>query len=122
MARGLGARLHLVHAYDLPVPALHPYSVTIPDPYIAACRNEAARRLEERVALLRDRGVEAESHLSVVPAVPAITELAAELGCDLIVMGTRGQRGLARVLLGSVAERTLRTAPCPVLTVGAPDS
>ena len=41
---------------------------------------------------------------------------------DLVVMGTRGTTGLAHVLLGSVAERTLRTAPCPVLTVRAEES
>ena len=39
------------------------------------------------------------------------------LGADLIVMGTHGRTGLAHLLLGSVAEATLRRAPCPVLTV-----
>ena len=42
---------------------------------------------------------------------------AGQLGADLIVMGTRGLSGLMHVLVGSVAERTLRAAPCPVLTV-----
>jgi nucleotide-binding universal stress UspA family protein len=122
LALELGARVHLVHAYDLPLPALHPYAVTVPDPYIDACREEAARLLEQTRARLRDRGVEAEAHLSVVPAAAAIAETAEETGCDLIVMGTRGHRGLARALLGSVAERTLRAAPCSVLTVSAPES
>jgi nucleotide-binding universal stress UspA family protein len=44
-------------------------------------------------------------------------ELAEKLPADLIVMGTRGLSGLKHVLLGSVAERTIRHAPCPVLTV-----
>ena len=122
LARKLGARVHLIHAYDLPIPTVHPYAVTLPDPYIKACRDEAARRLEEVLERVRSRGIEAESHLSVVPAVEAIAEKAAELDCDLIVMGTRGHRGLAHVLLGSVAERTLRAAPCSVLTVNAPDA
>ena len=50
-----------------------------------------------------------------------ISETAAEIGADLIVMGTRGLSGIKHVLLGSVAERTLRLAPCPVLTLKASD-
>jgi len=122
LARQFGSRVHLVHAYDLPIPTVHPYTVTVPDPYIRACREEAARRLEETREKIRRCGVEVESHLSVVPAAEAISETAAEVGCDLIVMGTRGHRGLSRMLLGSVAERTLRSAPCPVLTVRARDA
>jgi nucleotide-binding universal stress UspA family protein len=49
-----------------------------------------------------------------------ILRVAAEIPCDLIVMGTHGRRGLARLLLGSVAEHVLRGAPCPVLTVNTP--
>lgn len=47
----------------------------------------------------------------------AIVRLAQELPADLIVMGTHGRTGLAHVLLGSVAEKVVRHAPCPVLTV-----
>jgi nucleotide-binding universal stress UspA family protein len=46
-----------------------------------------------------------------------ITSLAAELRADLVVVGTHGRRGLDRLLIGSVAERVVRTAPCPVLVV-----
>lgn len=47
----------------------------------------------------------------------AITSLAEEIGADCIIMGTRGWRGMNRILLGSTAERVVMTAPCPVLTV-----
>jgi nucleotide-binding universal stress UspA family protein len=47
----------------------------------------------------------------------AINEAAAEIGADLIVMGTHGRTGLSRLLMGSVAEEVLRTAPCPVMTI-----
>ena len=47
----------------------------------------------------------------------AILQVADELRADLIVMGTHGRKGVSRVLLGSVAEKVVRTAPCPVLTV-----
>ena len=45
-----------------------------------------------------------------------IVDLAADKKADLIVMGTRGRTGLAHVALGSIAERVVRTAPCPVIT------
>jgi len=46
-----------------------------------------------------------------------ILEVAEETGAGLIVMGTHGRTGLGRLVMGSVAEQVLRTAPCPVLTV-----
>ena len=52
-------------------------------------------------------------------AASRILELAADRGCDLIVMGTAGRRGLSRFILGSVAEMVSRMAPCPVLLVKA---
>jgi len=55
----------------------------------------------------------------VVPGAPAteIIRTAAAKGTDLIITGTHGRTGLRRILMGSVAERVLRSAPCPVLTV-----
>jgi nucleotide-binding universal stress UspA family protein len=49
-----------------------------------------------------------------------ILRVAREAGCDLIVLGTHGWRGLRRLLMGSVAETVVRKAPCPVLTVKTP--
>ena len=72
LAKRLGARVHLVHAYDLPIPALHPYEVTIPDAYIDQCYAAAARRLAEALERVRAEGVEVESHVSEVPAASAI--------------------------------------------------
>lgn len=59
----------------------------------------------------------------VVPGIAAdeIPRTAAMKGADMIVTGTHGRTGLRRVLMGSVAERVLRTAPCPVLTVRPPE-
>lgn len=56
------------------------------------------------------------------PAGETIADLAQELGCELIVMPTRGRKGVSRLLLGSVAERVLRLAPCPVLVIPGPGS
>lgn len=53
-------------------------------------------------------------------AAEEILRVAQETNCDLIMMGTHGRTGLGRLLIGSVAERVLREANCPVLTVKAP--
>ncbi len=121
LALTLGARVHVVHAYDLPIPTVHPYQVAVPDPFIRACWRQAHERLDETVARVREQGVEADSKLSEVPAAEAIAHEAEASGCDLVVMGTRGNRGLKRMLLGSVAEHTVRLAKCPVLTLNAPE-
>jgi nucleotide-binding universal stress UspA family protein len=54
-------------------------------------------------------------------AAMAILDVAKERSVDLIVMGTRGLTGLKHFALGSVADRVVRSAPCPVLTIGHHD-
>ena len=68
--------------------------------------------LPEQVLKLTTRFLVHEGHPSEV-----IVETARELGVDLIVMGTHGRTGMVRLLMGSVAEKVLRLAPCPVLTI-----
>jgi universal stress protein A len=114
-----GAELHLLHAFDVRIPLVTPYEVAIPTAFIEEARKAAASKLDALVRRVTAAGVKATSHLSEVPAASAIVDLAADLGVDLIIMGTRGHTGLKHVLLGSVAERTLRHAPCSVLTVKA---
>jgi nucleotide-binding universal stress UspA family protein len=116
-AKQLSAELHLVHAFDVRIPLVTPYEVAIPTAFIEEAREAAASKLAALIGKVAEDGVTATSHLSEVPAASAIVDLAEELGADLIIMGTRGHTGLKHVLLGSVAERTLRHAPCSVLTV-----
>jgi nucleotide-binding universal stress UspA family protein len=119
-AKRLGAELTLVHALRLQAPLVTPYEVVFPQGLLDQARDAAARRLEKGLEKAKAGGVSAKMQITSAPAVPALAELAEELGADLIVMGTRGHTGLAHVLLGSVAERTLRLAPCAVLTVKGP--
>jgi nucleotide-binding universal stress UspA family protein len=116
-AKQLSAELHLVHAFDVRIPLVTPYEVAIPTAFIEEAREAAASKLAALIRKVAEDGVTATSHLSEVPAASAIVDLAEEIGADLIIMGTRGHTGLKHVLLGSVAERTLRHAPCSVLTV-----
>lgn len=121
LAEQLGAELHLVHAFEIPVPIVTPYEVAIPENYIEPVRQEATRRLEQAREKVAARGLAVKAHLTESPAASAIVRVAEEIDADLIVMGTRGNTGLKHLLLGSVAERTLRTAPCSVLTVKSDD-
>jgi len=120
LAKQFHAELHVVHAFELAAPLVSPYQVAIPDLYLVESRNAATLRLDEVVSKLRADGIAAESHLTEAPAAPAIARTAEELGADLVVMGTRGMTGFKHFVLGSVAERTLRLAPCSVLTVKRP--
>jgi nucleotide-binding universal stress UspA family protein len=120
LARRLRAELHLVHAFDIPVPLVTPYEIAIPDALIEQARDTAARKLEKALQKVRAEGIEGRSHLTEVPAAAAIVRVAEETKADLIVMGTRGHTGLKHLLLGSVAERTVRHAPCSVLTLRTP--
>ncbi len=121
LAKTFGATLHLVHAFDIPVPVVTPYEVAVPVGFIEQARDAARQRLETVEAKAKAEGVEVRAHLTEAPAASAIARAAEEVGADMIVMGTRGNTGLKHVLLGSVAERTLRLAPCSVLTVKHPD-
>lgn len=121
LAKLLGAELHLFHAVEIPVPVVTPYEVAVPADLIAQTREAAAARLKTLEERLASSGLSVKAHLSESPAASGISHAAEELGADLVVMGTRGNTGLKHVLLGSVAERTMRHAPCSVLAVKHPD-
>jgi nucleotide-binding universal stress UspA family protein len=77
----------------------------------------AMARLEKRYA---KRGTKLRTLLQSGRPAEAIVDTAKRTRADLVVMATHGRTGVSRLLLGSVAERVVRTAPCPVLTLHAP--
>jgi nucleotide-binding universal stress UspA family protein len=81
----------------------------------------ALKELDQVIARLREAGVKARSLMRVGAPFLEIISAAQSEGVDLIVMGTHGRSGLAHVLMGSVAERVVNKAHCPVLTVRHPD-
>jgi nucleotide-binding universal stress UspA family protein len=80
-------------------------------------REQGERRLDALAAKARKAGVRVQTVLAEGVAWQEITRLAKARRVDLIVMGTHGRGGLAKLFLGSVAERVVATAPCPVMTV-----
>ena len=122
LAKAFKATVHLVHAFDTPIPIFTPYEVVVPDAFLEQARESATRSLNASRDKIQAEDVSVKTHLTEGPAAPAIARAAEELGADLIVMGTRGNTRLQHVLLGSVAERTIRMAPCSVLTVKTQDA
>jgi nucleotide-binding universal stress UspA family protein len=114
-----GAALRVFHAFELPIPLVSPYEVAIPDKYLEETRRAAEARLAEAVKRVRKAGLSADSELGEGPAAAAIVRAAESWGADLLVLGTHGHTGLKHLLLGSVAERALRSAPCSTLAVKA---
>ena len=119
-AERLGAEVHLLHCFKVFEGSISPYG---PAPenedFAREAREAAAGALHSWRGEVEDRGIRILEHVSDLFPSEAIPPMARALEVDLIIMGTRGLTGLKHVLLGSVAERTLRQAPCPVLTVKA---
>ena len=115
LAQQFGARLHLLHAAENDF-----LRATVTDRHVL--RAAVARQLEERLTAddRELRSAHAVMETSDQPAA-AIVNYASGAGIDLIIMGTHGRTGVSHLLVGSVAERVVRTAPCPVLTVRHPE-
>jgi nucleotide-binding universal stress UspA family protein len=81
----------------------------------------ALKELDQVITRLREVGLKARSLMRVGAPFLEIIHAAQAEAVDLIVMGTHGRTGLAHVLMGSVAERVVNKASCPVLTIRHPD-
>ena len=119
LARTFNARLHLVHMVE---DVMIRYS-----PEVSFAVPELQKNLEERAWKdLRALITEDDRPFGVVPVVQtcvnipnAIVDYAKTNSIDLVITGTHGRGPIQHLLMGSVAERVVRTAPCPVLTVHA---
>jgi nucleotide-binding universal stress UspA family protein len=121
LGRALGGELILLHvAAQTPLYNEGMRGLVDPRKVYEAQREWAETTLAARAAEIRGTGVVAQSVIRSGVAVDEILTLAAEQGCDLIVIGTHGRGGLSRFFLGSVADRVVRLAPCPVMTVRLP--
>ena len=122
IAQLFGSTIHLLHCYHIQTAGISPYGIVLPAGYYEDIRDAAEKRLSDWHAIVSKEGIKTESILSADSPSLAINLAAAEIDADLIVMGTRGLAGLKHAMLGSVAERVVRLAPCPVLTVKHPEA
>jgi nucleotide-binding universal stress UspA family protein len=116
LAKNAGAQLVLVHVYDRPMPIYGDAGAVLPD---FVSDREALREKLTRLAP-EDPTIVVDYRLLEGNPAQQIVDLARELRCDLIVMGTHGRTGIGRLLMGSVAENVVRHANSPVLTVKTP--
>ena len=121
LAKEHSSRLLLLHAYHLPVEFQQLEGAYLPQDFWASVKVEAEQNLQRYAEPLRAQGLTVD--LLVREGYPAtvIEQEAVDQRADLIVIGTRGLSGLKHLLLGSIAERVVQKAPCPVLTVKTHD-
>jgi nucleotide-binding universal stress UspA family protein len=118
LARRYRAELVLLHVYQLP-------GVATPEAAIYGGRSALDRMIRLVSSQLAEWKAEAErlgatrvtTHAGSGVAFSEIVRFAEEQACDLVVLGTHGRNAVMRMLVGSTAERVVRHAPCPVLTV-----
>ena len=114
-ANQFGAEVTLVHIVEQMVyPGDWMYPPMAVTDFAAEKREEMIARLQ---ALDAGSGVKTQHIVRIGRAWQEIIEIAEEMKCDMLILATHGYTGLKHVLLGSVAEKVIRHAPCPVLTV-----
>ena len=117
LATKLGATVHLLNVIGIPAMGVPELGVAITSTAIDGLVHENQAALDRIVAAHATKATFGQALLRVGDARDVINQTATELHCDLIVMSTHGRSGLTRMLIGSVAESVVRTAPCPVLAV-----
>jgi nucleotide-binding universal stress UspA family protein len=121
IARKLAAKVIVAHVYSVPFYSFPDGSSLIPSAEEAARISEAAQRhLDNVIARRQAAGVEVQGILRAGVPEQELCQLADEVGADLLVIGTHARGAIGRALLGSVAQRVVRSAKQPVLTIRGP--
>ena len=116
LARAFGARLRVLHVADVISTSAAQFYPEGPGDPEAKAIELGTRQLRTHLIAEGLSDAHADVHVGPDPAIEII-EYAREHHVDLIVIGTHGRTGMSRLLMGSVAEHVVRTAPCPVLVV-----
>ena len=129
LGKQTNSELHVIHVWDIASSALlypaatDPEGVELPDPVLEEALERSAEQrgrevLEAEVKRVRSAGgTVAQAHLMMGEPAREIVHLAEVIGAGLVVMGSRGQGGIRRTLMGSVSDSVVRYAHCPVLVV-----
>lgn len=119
LAKQLGSRITVLHVIHEVYIGVGEMAAALPPSYIEDIEAEVEREVQTHVNKVIAAGLSGDS--IVMHGVPfqCILDTAADQNIDLIVMGTHGRTGLKHVLLGSVAEKVIRMASCPVLVTRA---
>jgi nucleotide-binding universal stress UspA family protein len=117
LAQRYGVPLTLLHVFGVGNQAYAGLNLNLANDFVRSAHSAARSALNEEATALANQGVNISAVLNEGMPWEQILTTAQMTGADLIIMGTHGRRGVARVVLGSVAERVVRLSPVPVLTV-----
>ncbi len=121
-AQKIGAKLSLLHVIQLSTHPVQGYMVPKEAMrFLDDLERDASRQLDQLLSGAEAADVEVTRHVVVGVPYEKIIETAVAEKVDLIVMATHGRTGLSHMFLGSVAERVVRMAPCPVVTMRVMD-
>ncbi|MDD4888722.1 MAG: universal stress protein [Phycisphaerae bacterium] len=123
-ARDYKAELHVIHVVDEAYQywmSMAPSTVPVGAPIVEDVVRNASKSLEKLVADKLSQDVTVVHQVLIGRPFLEIIKYAKAQSIDLIVIGTHGRGGLGQMLMGSVAEKVVRKAPCPVLTVHHPE-
>jgi nucleotide-binding universal stress UspA family protein len=115
LAKTLQARLTLLYVFHVSTLALGEAPPAVFDDTLQAMETNARQQTQKALARVLKAGLQGDSLIVEGTPFQTIIETAKSQDVDLIVMGTHGRTGLTHILMGSVAERVVRMAPCPVL-------
>lgn len=118
MAKRLGARIVFLHSLDWNKQQSE--MTALYNEVYAFTKERADAFLNDLVERAGRLGIEAESKVVDGPPFVEIIQAAKKIKADMIIIGTHGRSGLSHIMMGSQAERVVRQAPCPVLTVKSP--
>jgi nucleotide-binding universal stress UspA family protein len=119
LAQSFKAKLYVVHVWEHAIVATP--TETFPTDIFVDAENSAKDKLNQVTHELRTEGIDAEPVFGSGTAHIEILKTAKELDVDLITLATHGRTGLSHLVFGSTAEKIIRLAPCPVLTVKRPE-